>query len=168
MRVLRYIAVVWGITGIGLLLGSAIYRLSAIGLDTFDYTLEWYHWLAMVACIVFMGFAEGYRGFQQAWSPRVAARILYLSQNVTPLRLVLAPLFCMGFFSIIRKRMVVTYSLTLGIIVMVLLVHQLAQPWRGIIDLGVVTGLIWGLSSLFLFTLQAFFGNSFEHSAEMP
>ena len=167
-RVLRYIAVLWGITGIGLLLGSAIYRLSAIGWQTFDYNLEWYHWLSLIVCIAFMAFSEGYRGFQQAWSPRVAARILYLSHNVTPLRLLLAPLFCMGFFSIIRKRMIVTYSLTLGILVMVLLVHQLEQPWRGIIDLGVVTGLIWGLTSLCLFTLQAFFGKGFEHSAEMP
>jgi hypothetical protein len=155
-------------TGIGLLLGSAIYRLSTIGWQTFDYSLEWYHWLALVVSIVFMGFSEGYRGFQQGWSPRVAARILYLSQNVSPLRLLLAPLFCMGFFSIVRKRMIVTYSLTLGIIVMVLLVHQLAQPWRGIVDLGVVTGLLWGLTSTVLFTLRAFFGKNFEHSPEVP
>lgn len=165
---LGYIAVLWGITGIGLLLGSAIYRLSAIGWQTFDYSLEWHHWLALVVSIVFMGFSEGYRGFQQGWSPRVAARILYLSQNVSPMRLLLAPLFCMGFFSIVRKRMIVTYSLTLGIIVMVLLVHQLEQPWRGIVDLGVVTGLLWGLTSTCLFTLRAFFGKSFEHSPEMP
>ncbi|SIS86847.1 hypothetical protein [Neptunomonas antarctica] len=165
---LRYIAVLWGITGIGMLLGSAIYRLGAIGWNTFDYTLQWHHWLAMVACILFMGFAEGYRGFQQAWSPRVAARILFLSENITPFRLFLAPLFCMGFFSIARKRMIITYSLTLGIIAMILLVHQLEQPWRGIVDLGVVTGLIWGLASLVLFTLRAFFGKNFAYSPEMP
>lgn len=167
-RVLGYLAAVWGITGIGLLLGSAIYRLSSIGWQTFSYQLDWYHWLAMAVCVAFMGFAEGYRGFQQAWSPRVAARILYLSKNVSPLRLLFAPLFCMGFFSIVRKRMIVTYCLTLGIIGMVLLVHQLEQPWRGIIDLGVVTGLIWGVTSLILFTLQAFFGQRFNHSPEMP
>ncbi|WP_286240478.1 hypothetical protein [Neptuniibacter halophilus] len=165
---LGYIAALWGISGICLLLGSAIYRLSAIGWQTFSYELTWYHWLALVVCVLFMGFAEGYRGFQQAWSPRVAARILYLSQHVTLPRLILAPLFCMGFFSIVRKRMIVTYCLTGGIIGMVLLVHQLEQPWRGIVDLGVVTGLIWGLSSLLLFTLQAFFGDRFDHSPEMP
>ncbi|WP_292955069.1 MULTISPECIES: hypothetical protein [unclassified Neptuniibacter] len=165
---LGYIAALWGITGISLLLGSAIYRLSTIGLETFSYPLDWYHWLALAVSIAFMGFAEGYRGFQQAWSPRVAARLLYLSQNASPLRVVLAPLFCMGFFSIVRKRMIVTYCLTLGIIGMVLLVHQLEQPWRGIVDLGVVTGLAWGLTSLLLFSLQAFFGNKFDHSPEMP
>ncbi len=165
---LGYIAALWGITGISLLLGSAIYRLSAIGLETFSYQLDWYHWIALAVSIAFMGFAEGYRGFQQAWSPRVAARLLYLSQNASLLRTILAPLFCMGFFSIVRKRMIVTYCLTLGIVGMVLLVHQLEQPWRGIVDLGVVTGLVWGLTSLFLFTIQAFFGPRFEHSPEMP
>ena len=165
---LGYIAVLWGITGIGLLIGSAIYRLSLIGLETFDYSLDWYHWLALAFSIAFMGFAEGYRGFQQAWSPRVAARLLFLSQNVSPIRLLLAPLFCMGFFDIVRKRMIVTYCLTSGIILMVLLVHQLDQPWRGIVDFGVVTGLIWGMVSLAIFTIQAFFTQRFEHSPEMP
>ncbi|EAR61167.1 hypothetical protein [Neptuniibacter caesariensis] len=165
---LGYIAALWGITGICMLLGSAIYRLSAIGLQTFSYDLSWYHWAALLFSVVFMGFFEGYRGFQQAWSPRVAARILYLSQNASALRVILAPLFCMGFFSIVRKRMIVTYCLTLGIVTMVMLVHQLDQPWRGIVDLGVVTGLAWGLASLLLFTVQAFFGRSFQHSPEMP
>lgn len=165
---LGYIAALWGITGISLLLGSAIYRLSAIGMQTFDYNLSWYHWVALAVSIAFMGFAEGYRGFQQAWSPRVAARLLFLSQNVSPVRLILAPLFCMGFFDIVRKRMIVTYCLTFGIIGMVLLVHQLDQPWRGIVDLGVVTGLAWGLASLFIFTAQAFFSQGFQHSPEMP
>ncbi len=164
---LGYMAALWGITGIGLLLGSAIYRLSSIGWQTFNYELLWYHWLALALCVLFMGFAEGYRGFQKAWSPRVAARALYLSQNVSPVRFVLAPLFCMGFFSIVRKRMIVTYCLTLGVVAMVLLVHQLDQPWRGIVDLGVVIGLVWGLTSLFFFTLQAFFGKEFEHSPEI-
>lgn len=165
---LGYLAALWGITGISLLLGSAIYRLSAIGLQTFDYSLSWYHWLGLAISVIFMGFAEGYRGFQQAWSPRVAARLLFLSQNVSPVRLILAPLFCMGFFDIVRKRMIVTYCLTFGIVLMVLLVHQLEQPWRGIVDIGVVTGLAWGLVSLYIFTLQAFFSQGFQHSPEMP
>ena len=165
---LGYLAAVWGITGIGLLLGSAIYRLSSIGWQTFSYQLDWYHWLAMAVCVAFMGFAEGYRGFQQAWSPRVAARILYLSKNVSPLRLLFAPLFCMGFFDIRRQRMIVTYCLLLGILVLIQLVHMLDQPWRGIIDLGVVVGLSWGSVSIVLFVLKAFMSKSFDYSPEMP
>jgi len=32
---------------------------------------------------------------------------------------------------------------TAAIVVLVLLVHRLEQPWRGIVDAGVVTGLTW-------------------------
>ena len=165
---LGYVAAIWGLLGIGLLIGSAIVRLGSIGFEAFAYSLSGLHWAALAFSVAFMGFAEGYRGFQQAWSPRVAARILFLSQNVTPLRLVLAPLFCMGFFDIVKSRMIVTYCLTSVIVVMVLLVHQLEQPWRGIVDLGVITGLIWGLVSLLIFTLKAFFSSSFRYSPEMP
>lgn len=165
---LGYFAAIWGLSGICLLIGSAILRLGAIGLETFDYSLTSLHWAALAVCVIFMGFAEGYRGFQQAWSPRVAARILFLSQNVTPVRLVFAPLFCMGFFDIVKRRMIVTYCLTFGILLMVLLVHQLEQPWRGIVDLGVITGLIWGLVSLFIFTVQAFSSENFRYSPEIP
>ncbi|WP_027857504.1 hypothetical protein [Marinobacterium jannaschii] len=163
-----FVAAFWGLTGVCLIFGSAIYRLSQIALQTFDSSLDWYHWAALVFSLVFMGFAEGYRGFQQGWSPRVAARVRYLADNGTPLRTLLAPLFCMGFFDIQRKRKIVTYCLTLGIIALVQLVHLLEQPWRGIVDAGVVLGLTWGLVSLLLFTLQAFFGKGFEHSPEMP
>lgn len=167
-QALGYLAVIWGFIGIAFIFGNAIFRLGAIGLDTFTHTLSWYHWLALLVSVVFMGFAEGYRGFQQGYSPRVAARLLYLRDNVTPLRFVLAPLFCMGFFDIQKKRMIVSYCLLLGILVLVQLVHMLEQPWRGIVDLGVVVGLTWGTVSIVLFTLQAFFTDRFQHSPEMP
>ncbi len=162
------LAALWGFTGILLIFGSAIYRLSQISWQMFSQPLSGLHWVALAFSLVFMGFSEGYRGFQCGFSPRVAARIHYLSRHVTPLRLLLAPLFCMGFFHIQRKRQIVTICLTLGIIVLVQVVHQLAQPWRGIVDAGVVLGLCWGIVSLAVFTLQAFFGEGFRHSPETP
>ncbi|MCV6590848.1 MAG: hypothetical protein OIF57_17790 [Marinobacterium sp.] len=163
-----YIAALWGLTGITLLLGSAIWRLGEMALALPLQSLSAVHWAALLFSLLFMGFAEGYRGFQKAFSPRVAARIRYLSDNVTPLRLLLAPMFCMGFFHIQRRRQIVTVCLTLGIIVLVQLVAMLEQPWRGIVDAGVVTGLLWGLVSLWLFTLKAFFSTDFDHSPELP
>ncbi|NVK44654.1 MAG: hypothetical protein HWE39_25780 [Oceanospirillaceae bacterium] len=162
------IAAIWGFTGILLIFGSAIYRLSQISLQMFSQPLHLHHWLALAFSLIFMGFAEGYRGFQCGFSPRVAARIRYLSQNVTPMRLLLAPLFCMGFFHAQRRRQIVTFCLSLGIIGLVLLVHNLTQPWRGIIDAGVCLGLAWGIVSLSVFTFQAFFGEGFSHSPETP
>ncbi|WP_417227061.1 hypothetical protein [Amphritea sp.] len=165
---LGYLAVVWGLIGITFIFGNAIVRIGTIGIDTFAFSLSWYHWAALVISVLFMGFAEGYKGFQRAYSPRVAARLLYLRDNVTPLRLILAPLFCMGFFDIRRQRMIVTYCLLLGILVLIQLVHMLDQPWRGIIDLGVVVGLSWGSVSIVLFVLKAFMSKSFDYSPEMP
>ncbi|MCW8887140.1 MAG: hypothetical protein OQK12_18080, partial [Motiliproteus sp.] len=151
-----FVATAWGISGICLILGSAIYRLSIVGMEAFTHSLDWYHWLVGLIWLVFMAFSEGYRGFQQGFSPRVAARIAYLYQNPTPVRLILAPLFCMGYFHIERKRQIITFVITLMIIAIVQVVHQLEQPWRGIIDIGVVVGLAWGLISLLIFTFQAF------------
>lgn len=162
------VAAFWGIAGISLLLGSAIVRLGEVAWQTFAHPMSWYHWAALVVSILFMGFAEGYRGFQKAFSPRVAARTFYLSRHVTPTRALLAPLFCMGYFHVRRRRQIVTICLTLGIVVLIQFVHMLAQPWRGIVDAGVVVGLTWGLISILLFTLKAFFGNGFNHSPETP
>lgn len=166
--ILGLLAVIWGFFGISFIFGNAIVRLGAIGFDTFLFSLSWYHWIALAVSVLFMGFAEGYKGFQRGYSPRVAARLLFLRDNVTPVRFILAPLFCMGFFDIKRKRMIVSYCLLLGILLLVQLVHMLEQPWRGIVDLGVVVGLTWGSTSIILFTLKAFFTDRFEHSPEMP
>jgi hypothetical protein len=35
-----------------------------------------------------------------------------------------------------------------GVVALVLIVKSLPQPWRGIVDGGVVVGLAWGLVSL--------------------
>jgi len=161
-------AALWGLCGIWLLLGNAIFRLGHISWQMFAQPMELVHWLALIVSLVFFGVFEGYRGFQQNFSPRVAARIHYLAANPTPVRVLLAPVFCMGFFHIQRKRQIITICLTLGIIALVQLVHMLEQPWRGIIDAGVVVGLSWGLISLTLFTCQAFFGSEFRHSPETP
>ncbi len=165
---LGVIAALWGFAGICLLFSSAIYRLGNMALEMPLDSFVWYHWLALALCLVFMGFAEGYRGFQQNFSPRVAARIRYLQQNVTPLRALLAPVFCMGFFHAQRRRQIITFCLTGGIICLILLVRLLEQPWRGIIDAGVVLGLTWGIVSLAAFTLQAFTNPAFNYSPETP
>lgn len=168
VEVLGILAAFWGFIGVVFILGSAILRLGEIGLQTFDSPLFWYHWLALATSILFMGFAEGYRGFQKGFSPRVAARVKYLYDHATPVRVVLAPLFCMGLFDIEKRRRMITIYLIIGIICLVQLVHLLDQPWRGIVDAGVVTGLSWGVISFVVFTLKAFTDQSFNHSPEVP
>jgi len=162
------IAACWGFLGIFALFGYAIVRLSQIGIDAWDMPFTWYHWLGLVVWILFMAYNEGYKGFQKGFSPRVAARTAYLYKHPSLLRLVLAPLFCMGFFHISRKRQILTFSLTLMIFGLVQLVSLLEQPWRGIVDLGVVIGLAWGLVTLSLFSVQALTQDDYPHSPDVP
>ena len=53
-------------------------------------------------------------------------------------------------------------------LVLILIYQQFSQPWRGILDVGVVVGLSWGLVSLVWFSFQAMAAKSFQYSPEMP
>jgi hypothetical protein len=115
-----------------------------------------------------MAYAEGYRAFQQRFSPRVVARAKYLMSHPAFFRVVFAPIFCMGFFHATKKRKITSVSVTAGIILLVLLVRAVPQPWRGIVDLGVVVGLTWGIVSIIIFSLKAFSSGTFAYSADVP
>lgn len=162
------IAAAWGLVGVCLFLASAIFKLAIISWQLVAIELELYHWLVMLLWVIFMGYYEGYQGFQKGFSPRVAARIYFLVENVTYKRLLLAPLFCMGFFDAERRRIIFIICLSIGIILLVQVVEHMPMPWRGIMDVGVVVGLSWGLISMLVFTLKAFFSPDFNYSAEVP
>jgi len=162
------IGAIWGLFGVLLLLGSAVYRLSRMAVAAFDYDFGPVHWIALVVIVLLMAYAEGYRGFQQRFSPRVAARALFLKQHPRFLHAVFAPFFCMGYFYATPKRQRVSIALTLGIVVLVILVRFLPQPWRGILDAGVVVGLAWGVLSLLYFSGQAFTRPHFPFPPEVP
>ncbi len=167
-QILGYFGAIWGVLGVSILLGSAIYRLSLIAIESFNQALEWQHWLLTICCVVFMAYAEGYKGFQLKFSPRVAARSLHLRDNAILMHVLLAPLFCMGYFHTTKKRQIISIIITLLIICIVQLAHMLVQPWRGIIDLGVVVGLTWGLASLLAFSISALTKPGFSYSPELP
>lgn len=167
-KALGIIGALWGMGGVLLLLGSAVYRLSAHAVTVFSYALGWYHWTCLVTIIVFMAYAEGYRGFQQRFSPRVAARARYLFAHPRAIFVLLAPFFCMGYFHATHRRKITSLSLTIGIILLVLAVRLLPQPWRGIVDIGVVVGLAWGILSLLVYSVLAFTAEEFPYSPEVP
>lgn len=168
MKLLGRFGAAWGISGVCLLILFAVYRLSGMAMNAFVVDLQWYHWLVLISNSVFMAYSEGYKGFQLAFAPRVAARARYLLNHPRLLHVLLAPLFCMGYFHTTRKRLVVAYGLLLGILILILIYQQLSQPWRGILDVGVVIGLSWGLVSLVWFSFQAMAAESFQYSPEMP
>ena len=158
----------WGLGGFFLLLVYTIYRLTPVATEAFTYELGWVHWAVLIVNTALMALLEGYRGFQKGLSPRVAARAKYLTNYPDVLNMLLAPLFCMGYFHIVKRRQISTIVLTVVIIGFILLVRLLDQPWRGIVDVGVVVGLSWGLVSTAIFGIQAFIADNFDYSPEVP
>ena len=151
---MRLLGFYWGIAGVIIFLLYAVLRLSQHVLEMTEYNLNFFHWLLLIVFAVWMAWAEGYKGFHLAFSPRVIARARYLRYQSHPLLSLLAPLFCMGYIYATKKRKMVSYILTGTIIMMVMLLRITPQPWRGIIDVGVVAGLTLGILSLVYFWIQ--------------
>lgn len=146
--IINQFAFIWGISGVIALLLYAIVRLSPKVLEMSTYSLSSWQYLALVIFIPYMAYAEGYKGFHKNFAPRVIVRARYLSSETRLHLILLAPLFCMGFIHATRKRLLTSIVLTSGIILLVLAVSRVPQPWRGIIDAGVVVGLGIGVLSI--------------------
>jgi len=54
----------------------------------------------------------------------------------------------MGLFHATKKRMIVSWSVSIGVAMIVAAVKRLPYPWRNIVDAGVVFGLGWGSISI--------------------
>jgi len=159
----------WGIGGVILLLSFAIYRLAPLALELENSPMSAFHWFALCFSVMYMAYAEGYRGFHRAFAPRVVVRARYLAANPRPLHVLLAPLFCMGYIYATRKRQILSFSLTAMIICFVLIARSLPQPWRGIVDAGVVVGLCLGIASIAYFLILSSNDPSrLSISAEVP
>ena len=116
-----------------------------------------------------MAYAEGYKGFHLSFAPRVVTRATYLTQNPKFMHIALAPFFCMGYIHATRRRQLISFGLAIMIIGFVLLVRFLPQPWRGILDAGVVVGLTMGCASILYFIYRsAYKPGEISVSADIP
>ena len=162
------VAVAWAIVGWSAVLVFAIVRLSVQAWQALSTELTGPQLVAMVANIALLAWAEGYRGFQQRFSPRAAARVLYLRRHATALTTWLAPFFCVGFFRATPRVLRLTW-IGAGLIgLLVVLVQRLPQPWRGIVDAGVVVGLCWGLVSFLQLCRAALGSGRYPVDPEVP
>jgi len=153
--VLRVVGLAWGLGGVLALLGFAVWRLAPLALELRGLPLSPLHWGALAFSVGYMAYAEGYKGFHLGFAPRVVVRAAYLWRNPGPGLVLLAPLFCMGFVHATRRRRVATIGLTLMIVCFIAIARQLPQPWRGILDAGVVVGLSIGVASILYFMAVA-------------
>jgi len=165
---LGVLGAVWGVGGIIAFVATALYRIVPLGFMAYEYPFETEHWVLLWTWVPFMIWSEGYRGFHRSFSPMVAARARYLAANPRPLHVALAPIFCMGLVHATRRRLIASTVLVVGIAILVILVRGLSQPWRGIIDLGVVVGLSIGLASMAIWTLRAFSSRGIDVSPDVP
>jgi len=67
-----------------------------------------------------------------------------------------------------RKRLIVSWILLGTILLVVFLIRLLPQPWRGIIDGGVVAGLGLGTLSLIYFYLRTLLGKPEKMQLDFP
>jgi hypothetical protein len=167
-RPLALLAAVWGVTGVLAIIGFAVYRLAPVGLAAFEGSFGIFEWTVFALWMVFMVYSEGYRGFHRAFAPRVVARARALAARPRPVPGFLAPFFCFGFFHATRKRMIVSWSVAAGIVGLVLLVRLLPQPWRGIVDCGVVAGLLLGMGSILYYAARWAVGRPYDYPADLP
>ncbi len=165
----RRIVAAWGVLGVIALLSQAIWRLTPLAIDAVEGGLSGLQWGVLVVWVAFMAHAEGYRGFHTRLSPRVVARAAYLLRGrITPLRVVLAPFFCTRLFGSSRKGMWTSRILLSAIFVLIMIVRQLSQPWRGIVDAGVVVGLTIGLVSIVYYAVRALAGTPSPADPDLP
>ena len=146
----------------------AVYRLApkAAELLTGE-PLSLMHWILLFVWVGFMVYAEGYKGFHKAFSPRVVLRLHVLAERPSPIGWLLAPLVGMGLLKATRKRLIVSWCLVLGIVCLVAGVSRLAYPYRSIVDLGVVLGLLLGSLSLIFHYVRSFGGQLADMPSDM-
>jgi hypothetical protein len=159
----------WGVGGVLALLARALYRLSpmawqpiAEGLLTTPLIVLYAAWVA------FNAYCEGYRAFQKAFCPRVIGRAHHLASNPRLLHALLAPLFCLSLFHANRRGLTVAWVMLTRIALFVWLLRMTPQPWRGIVDGGVVVALAWGALALMVFAIRALTGRVPKAKLNLP
>ncbi len=160
---------VWGAGLVCLLLGQALVRLTPIALQPITSgALSLSEGTIYVVWVVVNAYAEGYRGFQRRFSPRVVERSFYLGRYPSPLRLLLALPFVMSLFHSTKRQLMVSWILLLAIVGLVALVRLMPQPWRGIVDGGVVVGLAWGLVAIVVIFIRTAARGECADPADLP
>ena len=141
------------------LLGQAIWRLTPLAIEPISNgTLSYGQIAIYVGWVAFSIYSEGYRGFHLRFSPRVVSRAFYLGDHPKPLHVILALPFAMSLFYTTKRQLLVSWIFLLVLVAVITAVRLLPQPWRGIIDGGVVIGLGLGALSIVHFHIQGLRG----------
>lgn len=162
--------VLWCLLGCSAILFRALGRMWPHVQEMWSYHLTPIQWICLIGWSIMSIHAEGYRGFHKKYCPRVVHRSFYLGawQGAPFWMVLLGPFFAVGLFFANRKRLIISWCLFGGIAGLVILLKQVAQPWRGIVDTGVLIGLSIGLLSLIYHAQRAFRQLDVLGNAELP
>lgn len=159
----------FGIVLVTLLLARPIYSLGEKALEPWlAGMLAPYQKVLWVVWFVANGYFEGYKGFQQRFAPRVVGRAAYLGDHPTPLRVILALPFCLSLFHARRAQLIFRWCFLTALYTLIMVVRFIPQPWRGIIDGGVVVGLGWGVLSVWYFFIQYLLDRDHPVATDLP
>jgi len=147
---MRKLIIIYSIGGVILIFSSAIFRLYPHVREGFSNELTLLQWIVLIAYLIIMIIAKGYFALHNSFVPRVINRAELLYEKGSLIDRLFAPFFCMGFFKASGKRIIISYAMLLLIITFIVSASKISQPWRGIIDLGVIVGLSMGILSLLL------------------
>ena len=163
---------IWGTGGVLYILYKAISRVFPIAYEPLkkatatsssSLQLTQFQWICYYISILFFGYVEGYKGFQTKFSPLVVKRSFTLVVGIpqgTIINYIFAPFYSMGLLHATKKRKITSWSITLGVTLLVGIVKRLNEPWRNIIDAGVVCGLSYGMISILLIYIKSWITGS--------
>ncbi len=145
----RKLVALWALGGVTVLLVQAVVRLAPIAWEPVETSsLTPVLWVVYVTWTLMNAYFEGYRGFHLAFVPRVVGRTERLLGEPTLLRVLLAPLYVIGYFDATKSEKVRAWGVTILVWIAIFVVRRFPQPARGIVDAGVVCGLFLGTLSL--------------------
>ena len=163
-----FVIVAWGVVPVLALLGQAIWRLTPLAVEPVA-NGEQPRALGLVCRVGAVQHVHGRLSrLPKGFSPRVVVRALHLARHPRPIHVALAPLFCMSLFHASKRGLAHAWGVLGMVVVLVTLVRALPQPWRGIIDGGVVIGLGWGAVAIIVHTLFALAGRVPRVPAGLP
>ena len=163
------ITFLWGVSGVLLLFARAIARLTPMALAPIvERSLSPLQIALYVAWVLFNAYSEGYRAFQKSFSPRVVGRAHQLASAPTLLRALLAPLYCLSLFHANRRGLTLAWSMLAIIAGLVWLLGVTPQPWRGIVDGGVVVALAWGALVIVILAVRTLLGSPPRAKLNLP
>jgi hypothetical protein len=164
-----YVIFLWGLSGVIALFARALVRLAPMAWQPIaDGSLSALQIGIYAAWVVFNAYGEGYRAFQKAFCPRVVGRAHHLASSPRKWHALLAPLYCLSLFHANRRGLTVAWVMIAVISVLVFLLRITPQPWRGIIDGGVVVALAWGLVVLVVLAVKTLAGSPPRAKLNLP